>query len=90
MFCEYGHRTLGQLFYYFNSFKEFLYLFCSVVLRQGWQFGYIFKDCFQCRTIQITTFNSFELQLLVLDSDTPLVVTVVYRPPKPHKDIHIC
>ena len=42
----------------------------------------IFKDCFQGRNIQRTTYNSFELQLFVLDSDTPSV----YRPPKPHKD----
>lgn len=38
-------------------------------------------------TIQRTTNNSFKLQLLVLDSDTPLAVAVVYRPPKPHKDL---
>lgn len=46
----------------------------------------IFKDCFQCRTIQRTAYNSFELQLLLLDSNSPVAVAVIYRPPKPHKD----
>lgn len=50
-------------------------------------FNRLFKDCFQCRTIQRTTCKSFDLQLLVLDSDTLLVVAVVDRLPTPHKDV---
>ena len=56
------------------------------VAKRGGGLATIFKDCFQGRTIQRTTYNSFELQLFVLDSDTPLAVAVVYRPPKPQKD----
>lgn len=54
--------------------------------KRGGGLATIFKDCFQCRTIQRTAYNSFELQLLTLDSNYPIAVAVVYRPPKPHKD----
>ncbi len=46
----------------------------------------IFKQNFVCRMLATDVYSSFELQLFVLELDNPMATSVIYRPPKPHKD----
>ncbi len=42
----------------------------------------IFKDHFICRSVASNNYSSFELQLFVLELGDPLLIAVIYRPPK--------
>ncbi len=46
----------------------------------------IFKDEIGCRTISTELYNSFELQTFQIMFTNPVLVALVYRPPKPNKD----
>lgn len=39
-----------------------------------------------CRFLTTDVYSSFELQLFVLELDNPMAISVIYCPPKPHKD----
>lgn len=56
------------------------------MVRRGGGLATIFKENFSCRALKTDAYNSFELQLLALGSVNPLVIALIYRPPKPHKD----
>ncbi len=55
-------------------------------MRRGGGLATIFKENFSCRALKTDAYNSFELQLLTLGSVNLLVIALIYRPPKPHKD----
>ncbi len=42
----------------------------------------IFKDIFSCRSNVINDYQSFEMQLFTLDLNFPLLVALIYHPPK--------
>lgn len=46
----------------------------------------VFKDSFKCRLLPTDTYLSFELQLFVVEFESPVLFAVVYRPPKYNKD----
>lgn len=55
-------------------------------VRRGGGLATNFKENFSCQALKTDAYNSFELQLLALGSVNPLVIALIYRPPKPHKD----
>ncbi len=46
----------------------------------------IFKDIFSCRSNVINDYQSFELQLFTLDLNFPLLVALIYHPPKHNRN----
>ncbi len=46
----------------------------------------IYKDMFSCHPVVSNKSNNFELQLFVLKLYEPLLVALIYRPPKHNKD----
>lgn len=46
----------------------------------------IFKQNYCYRMLATDDYSSFELQMFVLELDNPVVSSVIYWPPKPHKD----
>lgn len=53
---------------------------------RGGGVAFIFKTKYLCRTLPMNAFHSFELQLYQFDSPNPLVVALIYHPPKPAND----
>ncbi len=42
----------------------------------------IYEDNFICRSVESNNYSSFELQFFVLELGDPLLIAVLYRPPK--------
>ncbi len=61
--------------------KYLLLLFHRRNNRGGGLFS-IYKDNFICCSVVSNNYSSFELQLFVLELDDPLLIAVIYRPPK--------
>lgn len=58
-------------------------------LGRGGGLASLFKDDYRCRLLPAYCYASFELQLLVVDLNSPVLFAVIYRSPKPNKDF-IC
>ncbi|XP_048113404.1 uncharacterized protein LOC125303610 [Alosa alosa] len=54
---------------------------------QGGGLAALFRNTFNCRVINCDQFSSFEVQLMLLDMDIPLLIALVYRPPSSKKFI---
>jgi len=46
----------------------------------------IFKNCFKCKSVTTDTFSSFQVQLLNVDLNCPMLCALIYRPPTCNKD----
>lgn len=70
-------ELLPQGYAYFNSPR---------LTGRGGGLMSIFKDDVGCRSISFEFYNSFELQTFQIMQPTPVLVALVYRPPKLNKD----
>ncbi len=74
-----------------SSFSELLPSNCLFfnsprTTGRGGGLASIYKDMFSCRPVASNKYNSFELQLFALKLYEPLLVALIYRPPKHNKD----
>ena len=54
--------------------------------RTGGGLATVVKNNFKCHPINIDHYPSFEVQVIKVDSVNPLLIALIYRPPKYHKD----
>ena len=50
--------------------------------KRGGGLAAIFSDTFKCKYLSFGDFSSFEYQAIILESQTPVLLVPIYRPPK--------